>query len=573
MKLKHIEVDNYRNLQNLVVDFNDSCNFIVGENNLGKSNLLQLLRTLFTAKTFRREDFKDSSKPIEVSFTLQLASVELGQFEDYFDITDPEKITIKAIQEDSDDYINYTHADSGAYIPVAAVRNLNFVHYDSLRNPITEITFDKGKGVGRFLKEIISQFVEKKSITGADCLNPAQITALVTSINSTISKIKAFKDFGITAAPEDNLDELLMRVLTLKDAKGDLLSNAGYGVQFLVLVTLSILERLQNIKHQRGDRGVYQDALTGRKSLSLVLGLDEPEIHLHPYMQRSLVKYLNSIIAGTNDDFNLLVKEMFDIDDFHGQVIIATHSPNVLLDNYKQIIRFIEREGKVIAICGENITLDNSLHKHLQAQFPLIKEAFFSRCVIFVEGPTEVGCFPRWATTVGISLDDLGICVIYVGGSNSVPKFIDLASKFDIRCYGITDKDDNTAPLPSANQFETTLRDFEAELVANLDWGNEVVLRQIAVAYDPNAESDPRQEAQLNKYAAKYGLPSVSGPIKLEDIPLTDIELLRLFYLTWFQGNKTIVLGMLIGEHLQVDQIPQVYKQLLLDAKTLAEAP
>ena len=48
MQIKKLTIDNYRNLDGQNVSFADNCNFIVGENNLGKSNLLNLLQILFT---------------------------------------------------------------------------------------------------------------------------------------------------------------------------------------------------------------------------------------------------------------------------------------------------------------------------------------------------------------------------------------------------------------------------------------------------------------------------------------------------------------------------------------------
>ena len=36
MRIKDISVENYRNLNSATITFDESCNFIVGENNLGK---------------------------------------------------------------------------------------------------------------------------------------------------------------------------------------------------------------------------------------------------------------------------------------------------------------------------------------------------------------------------------------------------------------------------------------------------------------------------------------------------------------------------------------------------------
>lgn len=57
MKITNLEVFNYRNLDGVKVALAPDCNFLVGENNLGKTNLLLLLNYLFTSRTFRFEDF------------------------------------------------------------------------------------------------------------------------------------------------------------------------------------------------------------------------------------------------------------------------------------------------------------------------------------------------------------------------------------------------------------------------------------------------------------------------------------------------------------------------------------
>lgn len=45
-----------------------------------------------------------------------------------------------------------------------------------------------------------------------------------------------------------------------------------------------------------------------RRVLHAVLACDEPEAHLHPYMQRRLSKSLHRICEGKDDGFNALLK-------------------------------------------------------------------------------------------------------------------------------------------------------------------------------------------------------------------------------------------------------------------------
>ena len=66
MKIISISINNFRNLDNVKFSLNENINFIVGENNLGKSNFLIMLDILFSKKTFSIDDFYDLSLPITV---------------------------------------------------------------------------------------------------------------------------------------------------------------------------------------------------------------------------------------------------------------------------------------------------------------------------------------------------------------------------------------------------------------------------------------------------------------------------------------------------------------------------
>jgi putative ATP-dependent endonuclease of OLD family len=577
MKITKLEIHNYRNLDGVKISLEENCNFIVGENNLGKSNLLTLINILFTSRAFKLDDFKDVSLPIEINFQLKLAPIEIGHFQDLFDLDDYSLINITARQDNIDDNIIFFHTETTTYIQPSVVKCLNYIHYDSLRNPVAEINFDKGRGVGRFLRNIISQYLKNNGISDADFLDDTKVTELLGSINDKIVKIKSFQDFGIKASTEDDAENLLSKIVVLKDGKGDSFLKTGYGVQFLILVTLSVLEKLQAIRAQRGNRGIFENEANGEKSISLIIGLDEPEIHLHPYMQRSLIKYLNSVITNNNAEFRTLIKELFDIDEFIGQIIVVTHSPNILLNDYKQIIRFYSESGVTKIISGSQFTLGEQLHKHLYLHFPFIKEAFFSRCAIFVEGDSEFSSFPLFGKKLSIEFDDLGICVIQAGG-DAIHQLIELATKFGIPSIGISDKDNGTSPTALPNHFQTDLRDYEEEIVCRLiDSGKEELLRNILKDKDERWLTRKLEKDSLNKRLFsksgqdKYNL----GISKFEvDLILTNIELddlisLKSFYLTWFILNKSYPLGMLIGEHLTIAEIPVIYQTVINEAKKL----
>lgn len=578
MKIIKIEIKNYRNLDGVTVCFAEDCNFIVGENNLGKSNLLSLFNILFSSRSFRYEDFKDPDKPIEINLKLKLADIEIGHFQDLFDIDDYSIINISCRQINIDDNIEFYHTDTENYIQSSLVRCINYVYYDSLRNPISEINFDKGRGVGRFLKKLISRYLEENNITDKDFLEQQKINQLIEAINNKISKIKSFKEFDISATSDDDLESLLSKVVVLKDGQGESLTKAGYGIQFLILVTLSILEKIQQIKQQRKDRGIFeykQDGQEGTKSISLVLGLDEPEIHLHPYMQRSLIRYLNSVMNNKNREFGQLIKEIFDIDYFIGQIIVVTHSPNIILNDYKQIIRLYSDKGVVKVISGSQLNLDAQSSKHLYLNFPFIKEGFFSRCVIFVEGDSEYASLSHFAQKLSIEFDDLGICVIQSRGDKSIPPLMKVAQDFGISSTGITDRDNGKNLSSILNLYQTKLKDFEEELVVLLiDSKKEYMLREILTSYDSKGDQREMFVKPLNKYAFdKYRNVRVeySESLKLSDIQLSNSVELKSYYLTWFSINKSYPLGKLIGETLSKDEIPPIYQTVIIKSQEFAK--
>jgi len=288
-------------------------------------------------------------------------------------------------------------------------------------------------------------------------------------------------------------------------------------------------------------------------------------------MQRSLIKYLNNIINNDNPDFKSLIRELFGIDKFIGQIIIATHSPSIILSNYKQIIRLYEDENDTKIISGCNIHLNEQLEKHLLLHFPFIKEAFFSRCVIFVEGDSEFGSFPYFGLQCGADFDDFGISVIQARG-NSINQLLDISESFGIPAVGIRDSDGDNSPAGRDNFFKTQKRDFEEELMFLIDNGKENILRDIIKEYDSQGENRELDKKAINKRAhKKYGYLTkpIDHNLKLSDIDITNISHLKSYYITWFSINKSQPLGRLIGMKLHESDIPQIYKDVILKAKSL----
>ena len=144
----------------------------------------------------------------------------------------------------------------------------------------------------------------------------------------------------------------------------------------------------------------------GRRFLPLIISIDEPEIHLHPYMQRSILQYYQQLLHNEDPQFCALLKDLFGLDGLRGQLFVVTHSTDSLIDDYRNILRlYRDPKGLVKAACGSSFHVGREIEKHLIMHFPEVKEALYARSVILVEGETEYGCFQLFGKTVGIPFD------------------------------------------------------------------------------------------------------------------------------------------------------------------------
>ena len=80
MYISDVRIENYRTFQDVTFHFDSRANYIVGDNNIGKSNFLSFLKTVTHGYGFREADFLDENNPIRVFFTLSSADMGTGEF-------------------------------------------------------------------------------------------------------------------------------------------------------------------------------------------------------------------------------------------------------------------------------------------------------------------------------------------------------------------------------------------------------------------------------------------------------------------------------------------------------------
>lgn len=468
-----VEINNYRNLTGKTITFNDTLNFLIGENNIGKTNILELINICLAIGKFAETDFMDITLPIKIKFKVKYSNEEIGYFEDNFDVDDSNSITLVAVQDSVDERINYYHdTPNQTKIGMAIIRTMNILYYYAQRMPSKEVDFRKTSGSGKVLNYLIQHSLEQSEIQEKDILKKTKLKNIVKNVNIQIKKINTITGDSVSAYVETEVDKLVCRLLGLGDENGRELSSLGEGVQYAFNILLQIIEIIYNVKVTRKPEDFEERLINrdGKKLFPLFLVLDEPEVHQHPYRQRSLIRKIKALIENNNQEFLNLLKDLFDIDGLTGQIFIATHSPNILLDNYRQFIRLYKSTGtdsQLKIVSGMNVVIDDKLYKHMLHNFIYLKEAMFSKCIIFVEGDTENGAIPVFAERMGLDMDERGIGVIKLDGADSVKRCMALYKSFGIKSIALIDKDKKESYSSEPDIYFTKANDYEEDVYDN----------------------------------------------------------------------------------------------------------
>jgi putative ATP-dependent endonuclease of the OLD family len=211
------------------------------------------------------------------------------------------------------------------------------------------------------------------------------------------------------------------RLLALKVRRGgpEILRNIQETVQSLMGVAIDAFESSEPTVgvSSRGDEAraemdvdevlVEMNGAGIREALRLVLDneltnpdlllVEEPEIHLHPALEMSMLRYLQA----ASD---------------HSQIFVTTHSTNFLDTSDMRNVYLISREPWVEARLLDYAEAEEAIPAQLGLR---LSSLFMFDRLVFVEGPSDEAVLRELASTIGVNLGRAGVGFVSIGGARN----------------------------------------------------------------------------------------------------------------------------------------------------------
>ena len=551
MYIKWMHIENYRNLADVTLSFHNDINYFVGENAVGKSNFLDLLEIIMECQGFNEHDFTDVHKPIRIDLELSLGELN---YKSMFTPNEGPTYRLRLEQVVQEVYPRlYSVTDKGVEpMALSMIRHaLYMCHRDTSEQELFTIPSSVYVELGKLLEDYVSR-----------------LEMVTNDVQREIVSLR--KDLD----PYCMLNiQHLIEVLSTSSAMERKYSSDN--VRLIMAVALKILAQIY-MKINSATTNLESLLVCdekGRKYLPIFISVDEPELHLSPYLQRAVLNYYRQIATNENEEFLALLRDVFNIDGLLGQLFVVTHSTDALVDDYRHIIRLYRDEHNMVcAACGVTFSFPKEVEKHLIMHFPEAKEALYARCIILVEGETEYGSFSGFGKKLGVDFDYFGICLINARGESSISKLQKLFNRFAIPTVALYDRDvEGKYAKAHSNIFYTDEICFEMDFVTHLLSLRkrsimDAIIKDIIDDARPMVTKDMARRGYaklgiMKKQIVQRCLPNISDH-KLDD--------LHIYYFSWFYANKGVIVGRRISQFLEAEMIPPAFVAVIERAKALS---
>lgn len=405
-----------------IIRFNKGLNALVGENDSGKTAIIDALRIALGTTDqswyhLEQTDFYNENENLEIEISIkfaELSTMEQAAFLECLTHEDHKPVlylhyTFKYLQRYVPSRI-YSTVSSGpkhdGAAPSSLARELIRATYlRPLRDAYTNMQSGRGSRLAQVLlgvEELNNGIQEYRE--GIE-LEKLSLTGLAELSNQLLSK-----NIQIQSANKKIGDTLSQKMLLVGDKVETSIqvSNTGLTEKAKLKSLLEKLDLKARTDHHAGKVGLGTSnimsmacelLLNSSDEVSSFLLIEEPEAHIHVPRQMRLIRSLQE-----------------EAEDSAHQIILTTHSPVLAsMINLKNIS--IVRNAKVFPLGADYTELRSGDYAYLERFLDSTKaNMFFAKGVIIVEGPSEELLFPSIARLIGLDLTAYGITIVNTRG-------------------------------------------------------------------------------------------------------------------------------------------------------------
>ncbi|MCO7611464.1 AAA family ATPase [Pseudomonas chlororaphis] len=453
MYLSALSIRNFRQFGDLtpgfVVHFNEGVTALVGENDAGKTAVIDAIRHVLQTRDsdFLRlelEDFHvtgngEPATDITLVCTLSsLSTLELGAFAEYVTFSGGEGLLHvhwsarrlalpTASRRWVDIQVRCGARGEGPALDVGARQLLATAYLKPLRDAEREMS----PGRNSRLSQVLSSFPGIE--TGDSYVGAAPPASTAEASGLSIAGMgdymrKLVRGHGAIRVAQATINERYLEPLSL--AGQPLHSHLGFGdsgsettklKQILERLELGLLDKGSGLA--KGSYGLGSNNLLFMACELLLLGkepdglplllIEEPEAHLHPQRQLRLMEFLERASqpqAQAQED----VQEQVQTRPV--QVILTTHSPN--LSSKITLGNLVLIQGqRAFSMAQGRTKLSVDDYRFLSRFLDVTKASlFFAKGLLIVEGDAEAILLPALAGLLGRDLTEHGVSIVNVGG-------------------------------------------------------------------------------------------------------------------------------------------------------------
>lgn len=369
MKITYLKICNYKFIRELEITDIENALLLVGKNNTGKTAIIDAILLATGLHPIRQTEYLDPYKPISMTMEMEFTETDLvyyhskgilSKLKDYEKWLEEFRNKLPSFQDgiisftcviNPDQVIRYQdgYSKNNPYIPeifpkiyhidqtrnLEALQNDVFSFYDKESFQMlkdNECTFDSTKKCNRCFQCI--GLINKKT--------PEELTLFETA------RLLQYKLF------HTNLTEFAQKVNQHFHANGTPFQEIRYVMDYDMDNLLHIDTQVYNKRHDglvgsinmlsEGLRCIYALSLLEtyveeKKTLPCIILIEDPEIYLHPQMQKMASEIL----------YRLSKKN---------QVVFSTHSPNLIFNFSTRQIREVVLDEEYYTIVTENTDVD-----------------------------------------------------------------------------------------------------------------------------------------------------------------------------------------------------------------------